>query len=77
MKGRVGNGFIFSPGLEAGRSAGRGRLEGREEGLEGQMRGVLVVDQQVTNPTSIHEDMSSIPGLVQWGKDPVLPQTVV
>ena len=35
--------------------------------------GVTVVAQQLTNPTSIQEDTSSIPGLTQWVKAPVLP----
>ena len=40
--------------------------------IEGEI-GVLVVVQWLTNPTRNHEVVGSIPGLVQWVDDPVLP----
>ena len=41
------------------------------------MVGILAVAQQVKNPTSIHEDAGSIPGLTEWVKGLALPRVVV
>ena len=45
--------------------------------LNKRQEGVPSVAQQVTNPTSIYEDVGSVPDLAQWVKDLALPGAVV
>ena len=46
---------------------------GSTEASRNETGGVPTVAQQVENPTRIHEDTGSIPGLTQWVKDLMLP----
>jgi len=43
-----------------------------KKSLKNKIKGVPVVAQWLTNLTRNHEVVSSIPGLIQWVKDPAL-----
>ena len=62
--------------MESGLRGGLGSFCGFEDGvfshLKNVFEGVPIVAQRVTNPASTLEDVSSIPGLAHWVKDPAL-----
>ena len=68
-----------TPNTERQKSDGGGTLRGNENYArkikcqKNPNTGVPFVAQWLKNPTSIHEDTGSIPGLVQWVKDLALP----
>ena len=61
--GQMGERLFYWGGMER-RAVGGGLLE--------RVFRAVLYGSAVTNPTNIHEDEGSIPGLAQWVKDPVL-----
>ena len=69
--------WVLSPAQELLHAVGEGEIE-KGEGEEGINLKISASQEfplcsAVVNPTRIHEDSHSVPGLTQWVKDPALP----